>query len=184
MNLRFIPTKVHGFLDYLSVALLPAIPRAFGWGEPVKHLCDGAAIATACSSVMTDYELGLAPVMPMQGHLAMDALTGGVFLASAALMDDEDPAARATMTGLGLFCLGAALMTQTRRARPDEPRGPRMTRGASPMEQFARGRRPQAAGASTEPPSMHLMGGNGPDITYPGAVVGTRAGTVQAAGNI
>jgi hypothetical protein len=49
----------------------------------------------------------------MKSHLALDAVSGGMLLAAAALLDDEEPDQRALLAGIGLFEIGAALMTTT-----------------------------------------------------------------------
>jgi hypothetical protein len=134
MNLRFINTKVHGVLDYTSAVLFPLIPRLFGWSNRVAHLHDTLAIGTVASSVMTNYELGVVRKLPMEAHLAIDALEGVVLLSAAALMDDEDDQARIGMAGLGLFCLAAAFFTDPnanrrrhRTARRAQPVGTEQT---------------------------------------------------------
>jgi hypothetical protein len=50
----------------------------------------------------------------MKAHLAMDALSGGMLLGAAMMFNDEDTKTRATLAGIGLFEIIAALTTQTR----------------------------------------------------------------------
>ena len=49
----------------------------------------------------------------MKAHLTLDAVSGGTLIAAAALLDDEDPEVRATLAGIGLWEVAAALMTHT-----------------------------------------------------------------------
>jgi SPW repeat-containing protein len=78
MNVRVIPTRVHGLLDYVAGVVNLAIPRVLGlqdapWAAAVPRL-DG--IAGVAYSVITDYELGLMRALPVPAHLAFDAAKG------------------------------------------------------------------------------------------------------------
>jgi hypothetical protein len=84
MNLRVIPTGVHGALDYMASGINLALPRLFGlhdepWAALVPRI-DG--VAGASYSLLTDYELGGLKVLPMHTHLAFDAAKG-LFMASS-----------------------------------------------------------------------------------------------------
>lgn len=80
--MRFIPTRIHGMLDYLIAILLVASPWIFGFSEGGAKtwlpVILGAGVALY--SLITDYELGLARVIPMPVHLLLDA-GGGLLLA-------------------------------------------------------------------------------------------------------
>jgi len=78
MNLRVIPTGVHGVLDYLASGINLIFPRLLGlhdapWAALVLRI-DG--VAGAGYSLFTDYELGAFKVLPMRAHLAFDAGKG------------------------------------------------------------------------------------------------------------
>ena len=85
MNLRVIPTGVHGVLDYLASGINLVIPGLLGlheeapWAAFVLRI-DG--VAGASYSLVTDYELGAFKVLPMPAHLTFDAAKG-VFTVSA-----------------------------------------------------------------------------------------------------
>ena len=82
MSVRFIPTTVHGTLDYLASGVnfaAPALLRLEGAAALAPRVVGSLG---AGYSLMTDYELGLARVVPMPAHLALDA-TKGVFLAAS-----------------------------------------------------------------------------------------------------
>lgn len=112
--MRIIPTKVHGVLDYLSVAALLGLPRILGWDERVTNLLTGTALATLVYSLLTRYEVGVAGVVPMKAHLALDGLGGAGLCASAlVLRDQEEAGVVGALYGLGIFELSAAMMTQT-----------------------------------------------------------------------
>ena len=84
MNLRFVPTRVHGVLDYVhGVALLAAPELLQTKDEPraalVSRIAGGGATAY---TLMTDFELGAVKVIPVPVHLMLDAASG-VLLAGA-----------------------------------------------------------------------------------------------------
>ena len=78
MNVRIIPTGVHGILDYLAVGVNLAFPRLLGlhdapWAAVVPRI-DG--VAGLGYSLITDYELGVWKALPVPAHLALDAAKG------------------------------------------------------------------------------------------------------------
>ncbi len=107
-----ISTRTHGVLDFLTAGTLVALPRALGWGERVTNTLTGVAIGTLGYSLLTNYEYGVLRVLPMRGHLAIDAMSGVALCASPALFPEEDRSTHAALVALGLFEIGAALLTQ------------------------------------------------------------------------
>jgi hypothetical protein len=108
-----MPTHVHGVVDYVVGATLAILPRALGWRGAPARLLEGAGIGAIAYSAMTNYELGVVRMLPMKAHLALDALSGGMLIGAAAMLDDEDEDVRATLAGIGLFEIAAALTSQT-----------------------------------------------------------------------
>jgi hypothetical protein len=107
-----ISTKVHGVLDYVTAAFLHTLPRAMGWSRQVTAVLDGAGAAATAYSLVTKYELGVAKVLPMQAHLALDAISGAGLIGAALMLDDEDPDVRATLAGIGAFEIAVAMLTR------------------------------------------------------------------------
>ena len=71
MSLRVIPTQVHGVLDHLTGGALLAAPGLLGLGDEPRaaltlRLAGGGA---AAYGLLTDYEIGLARLLPMPAHL-------------------------------------------------------------------------------------------------------------------
>ncbi|WP_203330332.1 SPW repeat domain-containing protein [Rhodovastum atsumiense] len=79
-----IPTRIHGMLDYALGILLLASPYLFGFadGGAAEWVPTLVGIVIIVQSLMTDYELGIARILPMPVHLGMDAVAG-VFLAAS-----------------------------------------------------------------------------------------------------
>ena len=121
-----IPTRVHGVLDYLVGLLLIASPWLFAFAENgaetwVPVLLGAGAIAY---SLITDYELGVIPVIKMPVHLALDA-GSGLFLAASPWIFSFDERVWIPHVVFGLLEIGAAAMTRRTPERvlhsPDVP---------------------------------------------------------------
>lgn len=112
MLLKVMPTRCHGYLDYLTAGALLVLPKALGLSPKVTALMQGAALGTVAYSLATRYELGLVKALPMKTHLALDALSGAGFIAAGALLDEPE-STRGLLGAIGAFELGAALTTQT-----------------------------------------------------------------------
>lgn len=110
---KLFSTKTHGVLDYLTVGQLLALPRMLGWSSKVTGFLNTMALGTLGYSLITRYELGPIKLLPMRGHLALDAMNGALFCAAPLLFPDEDSTVKATLVGLGLFEIMAALTTET-----------------------------------------------------------------------
>jgi hypothetical protein len=107
MSLRVIPTSVHGMIDYAAGGTLYAIPALLKLSDVqtsarAMRLASGGAIA---SSLMTDYELGVAKVVPMPVHLTLDVVSGTLIAASPWLFGFVKNGSR--------YCLPHALMGAT-----------------------------------------------------------------------
>ena len=111
--MKLFSTRTHGVLDYSSVILLIALPRALGWSKPVTNLLTGSALATLIYSLLTRYELGAVKRLSMPAHLALDRTSGLALCAAAGMMAEEPAPVRVALLGLGLFEVTASLTTET-----------------------------------------------------------------------
>ena len=111
--MRFVSTRTHGILDYLSVGTLLALPRLLGWSKDVTRLLTGAAVGTLGYSLLTRYEFGAVKTLPMQAHLTLVGMSGALLCGAPLLFPDEDGSVTGALVALGLFELGAALTTET-----------------------------------------------------------------------
>lgn len=122
--MRFIPTKLHAVMDYVMGILLIGVPLfwADSAGVPSAAVWTPVVVGALMllQSVMTDYELSLANVLPMSAHLAMDAIAGIVLAASPWLFGFADVIWWPHLL-LGLGEIGAALTTETHRREPARP---------------------------------------------------------------
>ncbi len=86
-TIRFLPTSVHGVLDYLVGIALIAAPWIFGFayvGGAAVYVPIVLGIALILYSLVTRYELGIPGIkfLPMPYHLVIDFLAA-VFLAAS-----------------------------------------------------------------------------------------------------
>ena len=112
--MRFIPTRVHGLLDYLVGLLLIAAPWVFNFarGGAETWVPVALGVGALVYSVFTDYELGLVRRLPMGTHLTLDLLSGLVLAASPWLFGFSD-FVWVPHVVLGVLEVGASLMTKT-----------------------------------------------------------------------
>jgi hypothetical protein len=131
---RPITSRMHAMLDYPLGVLLILAPWIFGFSD-----VGGAAVAVPivvgalaiAQSLITDWELSVANVLPLPMHLTMDVLAGAVLALSPFVFGFSDEGTNAwlphVVAGVGL--IGAGLMTQ--RGRQDVRRAER--RGSRPV---------------------------------------------------
>jgi hypothetical protein len=110
--MRFIPSRVHGILDYVVGVLLIFAPRILGFqnGGPEDRIPVILGIATLIYSLLTRYELGLIKVIPFRVHLTLDFLSG-VFLAISPWAFGFSERVWVPHLLVGLFEIGAAMMS-------------------------------------------------------------------------
>ena len=111
--MRFIPTRVHGFMDYSMGVLLMAAPWLFGFArggaETWVPVILGAGVILY--SLLTDYELGVVRKLSMSAHLFLDAM-GGVLLAASPWLFGFADWVWVPHVIFGVLEIGAALMTR------------------------------------------------------------------------
>jgi hypothetical protein len=112
--MRFLSTKVHGYLDYIVCAFLIAAPWLLnfdrGGAETWVPVIIGAG--GIVYSLVTDYELGATKGISMKTHLTLDLLAGIVLAASPWIFGFAEYVYLPHLI-LGIMEMGAALMTKT-----------------------------------------------------------------------
>lgn len=116
--MRFIPTRVHGYLDYGLGVLLIAAPWLLGFNDA------GAAtwvpvvlgVGIIIYSLFTAYELGAIPAIKMPVHLGLDA-AGGILLAASPWIFQFADEVWIPHLVLGLVEIATAATTSTTPAR-------------------------------------------------------------------
>jgi hypothetical protein len=137
-----ITTRMHGMLDYPAGILLILAPWIFGFSEnetaTIIPIVIGALIIG--QSLITDYELSLARILPMAAHNGMDVVAGVFLAASPFLFGFSDNSANEwvphVVAGRGLVLAG--LMTQNVPTRDETPARRAVPERGRPKRQQAR----------------------------------------------
>jgi hypothetical protein len=112
--MRFIPTRVHGIVDYVMGVLLIIAPWILGFNrggaETWVPVVLGAGVIVY--SLLTRYELGVARVIPMPVHLWLDVAGGALLAVSPWLFGFADQVWMPHVI-LGILEIGVAVFTQT-----------------------------------------------------------------------
>jgi hypothetical protein len=111
--MRFIPTSIHGVIDYLWGIALIAAPWLFGFADvPVAKLVAIVfGIGAIVYSMLTAYELGVLRIIPMSMHLVLDGIAGALLAASPFLLGFSDQVYLPHLL-FGLFSVAASLTTR------------------------------------------------------------------------
>lgn len=111
--MRFITTKIHGMLDYLTGIILIAIPWIYGFagGGPAQMVLVTVGVLIIIMSLLTKYEYGFYKAIPMEVHLLTDAVIG-VFLIMSPWLFDFAYVALGPHLLFGILGIGAALFTR------------------------------------------------------------------------
>jgi hypothetical protein len=110
--MRFVPTRLHGVLDYLAGLLLILAPWLLDFGrggaETVVPLVVGPLLIVY--SLATDYELGMGRLLPVRLHLWLDAAAGLLLATSPWLFGFAGQVVAPHLAG-GLALLALAAVT-------------------------------------------------------------------------
>ncbi len=121
--MRFIPTRVHGMLDYLLGIVLIVAPWVLGFDEGGARtwlpVVLGAGVIAY--SLLTNYELGVIKTIPMPVHLGLDVVGGIVLAISPWLFGFADDGWIPYLV-LGILEIGAGIFTQTTPTSEAAPR--------------------------------------------------------------
>jgi hypothetical protein len=107
-----ISTRTHGMIDYAYAAALIALPFVRGWHGRPAQLSIGAGLATLGLSMLTNYEYGLLRLIPMQGHLAMDAAESSMLMAAPKMLGNGNREASRVLAAMGAIGGAVGSMTQ------------------------------------------------------------------------
>jgi hypothetical protein len=111
--MRFIPTKIHGVMDYLYAVVLLFIPNIFHFSsnDAATYVMDVVSSAVFTYSLFTKYEVGLTKNIPMHIHLILDLVFGVLLAASPWIFG---PCGRCVQTAFifRAFCNRCALFSK------------------------------------------------------------------------
>jgi hypothetical protein len=111
--MRFLPTSLHGAIDYLWGLALLASPWLFGFSDvpAAKWVAVVFGAGAIVYSAFTAYELGVLKILPMPLHLILDGLGGIVLAASPFLFGFADRVLWPHLL-FGLFSVAACFVTR------------------------------------------------------------------------
>lgn len=108
---------MHAMIDYPAGIVLILAPWIFGFSD-VGGACVAVPIVIGAfmilQSLITDWELSVADIIPLRAHLAMDVVAGIVLAASPWIFGFNDDGTNAWLPHLlvGLALIAAGLLTQ------------------------------------------------------------------------
>jgi hypothetical protein len=123
--MRFLPTSVHGVIDYLWGLALLASPWIFGFADvpAARWTALVFGVGAMLYSALTAYELGLLKILPMPMHLILDGIGGVVLAASPFLFGFADRVLWPHLL-FGLFSVIACFVTRLEPMLPTGRREP------------------------------------------------------------
>ncbi len=126
MQMRFIPTSVHGAVDRVVGPALVIAPTLLRLGRTSPEGLTARAVGgvEAFYSNLTDYELSLKNVVPMRVHLVLDAVGGATLALVPQLSGARKRGKKHWLPHLAVGALevGMAAFTKTEPPRPAERR--------------------------------------------------------------
>lgn len=104
--------RMHGMMDYATVAATAAAPRALGFPRSAENLAYGLAAGYLGLSLLTDYPLSARRMVPFKGHGATEVMLGLALPFLPKLLGfDDDRRARNFFLGLTALTAVTALLT-------------------------------------------------------------------------
>jgi hypothetical protein len=111
--MRFIPTALHGVVDYIVGLFLAGLPLYLGWPARAQATFIAIGLVVIGYSAFTDYEFGVFRYLGGRLHLFLDALIGVLLLASPFLLSLPDNH-YALVVAIGTLALVLAATTEVR----------------------------------------------------------------------
>jgi len=123
--MRFLPTSLHGAIDYLWGIALITTPWIFGFTDvtAAKWVAIAFGAGAILYSALTAYELGLLKLLPMSLHLILDGI-GGILLAASPFLFGFSDQVFWPHVLFGLFSVAASLVTHMETMLPTGRREP------------------------------------------------------------
>ena len=118
MSYRFIPTKVHGALDYIVAIALIFAPMIFGFsnvGGPAVVIPMLLGVGLFLYSLFTKYEWGIVKVIGMPYHLIVDVVASLFLLLSPFIFGFSDEALNVWLphVAVGITVILVVIFSQT-----------------------------------------------------------------------
>lgn len=109
-----ISTRMHGIIDYTWAAAASSLAGRVDGATATAQLLRGAANMATGSALVTNYECGAVRLLPMKGHLALDAVLCTALVASPLFLPASERRYSVLPVLLGITGLIAGMLTETR----------------------------------------------------------------------
>jgi hypothetical protein len=120
---RPISTRSHGAIDHAWSAAAADMSQRLAGAPRTSSLLRRASDAARGTSMVTRYEMGVVPILPMKGHLAFDFVVCAALLASPLFLPAAERRHALIPVAFGVAGLLVALLTQPRSPLERQPRG-------------------------------------------------------------
>ena len=110
--MKIISIKNHGFLDYITVIAFAVIPTIFGFEGIPAYLSYALAVIHLLMTLLTDFPLGVAKVVPVKLHKLVETIVGPILIIAPWLLGfSENLTARYVYIAMGLIIIAVGLLT-------------------------------------------------------------------------
>ena len=111
--MKIISIKAHGILDYVTVIAFALIPTVFGITGVPMYLSYALAVVHFLMSILTNYPLSIAKIIPIRIHKIVESIVGPVLVVIPwGLGFSADLIARYVFIGAGLVIIAVGLLTE------------------------------------------------------------------------
>ena len=111
--MKVINNKMHGVLDYVTVLCFFASPSIFGLAGIPAYLSYALAVVHLLMTVLTNFEFGVAKIIPLKLHKYVEMVVGPVLLViSWVLGFSDDVKARSIFMVAGVVIILVGLLSQ------------------------------------------------------------------------
>ncbi len=81
--MKIISDKIHGTLDYITVAVFALAPSVLGLTGTVALISYALAVIHLAMTVLTDMPLGIVKIIPLKLHALVELVVGPVLVVGA-----------------------------------------------------------------------------------------------------
>ena len=110
--MKIISIKNHGFIDYITVLAFALIPTIFSFEGMPAYLSYALAGIHLLMTVLTDFPLGAAKVIPIKLHKLVETIVGPVLIIVPWVLGfSENLTARYVYIVMGLAIIAVGVLT-------------------------------------------------------------------------
>lgn len=114
--MKVISPRMHGMLDYGTILLFALAPTLFNLDGPYATACYVLAAGYLVVTLLTDFPMGIAHMIPFPVHGGLELVSGLALLAVPFLFGfhNDNETARNFFMGMGILFLGSWMLTDWR----------------------------------------------------------------------